>query len=104
VNSVKAMRGCIWLGKRHGAVRARRVSKPIGARTRIFHRTRAERNLQNAVGVDPQKFLAGIGDQAIKDQLKAKHRRSDGPAAASARRPFFVGKTDMYFGNDRFAV
>ncbi len=23
------------------------------------------------VGVDPQKFLAGIGEQAIKDQLKA---------------------------------
>ena len=40
VNSVKAMRGCIWLGQGHGAVRAPRCSRPIGAATRTFRRIR----------------------------------------------------------------
>ena len=41
VNSVKAMRGCIWLGQReHGAVRDARCSRPIGAATRTSRRIR----------------------------------------------------------------
>ena len=40
VNSVKAMRGCIWLGKRDGAVRDARCSRPIGAATRTSRRIR----------------------------------------------------------------
>jgi 2-hydroxychromene-2-carboxylate isomerase len=55
------------------------------------------------VGIDPQKFLAGIGDQAIKDQLKANTEE------VMARGGFgsptiFIDKTDMYFGNDRLPL
>jgi len=56
-----------------------------------------------SVGIDPQKFLAGIGDQAIKDQLKANTEE------VMARGGFgsptiFIDKTDMYFGNDRLPL
>jgi 2-hydroxychromene-2-carboxylate isomerase len=55
------------------------------------------------VGVDPQKFFAGIGDQEIKDQLKAN--TDEVMARGGFGSPtIFVGKTDMYFGNDRLPL
>ena len=55
------------------------------------------------VGVDPAKFLTGIGDQAIKDQLKAN--TDEVMARGGFGSPtIFVGKTDMYFGNDRLPL
>jgi 2-hydroxychromene-2-carboxylate isomerase len=57
----------------------------------------------NSVGVDPQKFLAGIGDQAVKDQLKAN--TDEVMARGGFGSPtVFVDKTDMYFGNDRLPL
>src|SRR6201986_4603050 len=51
------------------------------------------------VGIDPQKFLAGIGDQAIKDQLKAN--TDEGMARGGfGLPPIFIDKIDIYFGND----
>ncbi|MEA2910520.1 MAG: hypothetical protein QOJ15_2601, partial [Bradyrhizobium sp.] len=55
------------------------------------------------LGIDPQKFFAGITEQAIKDQHKAK------PDEVMARGGFgsptiFIDKTDMYFGNDRMPL
>ena len=55
------------------------------------------------VGVDPQKFFAGIGEQAIKDQLKAN--TDEVMARGGFGSPtIFVDKTDMYFGNDRLPL
>jgi 2-hydroxychromene-2-carboxylate isomerase len=57
----------------------------------------------NSLGIDPQKFLAGIGDQAIKDQLKAN--TDEVMARGGFGSPtIFVDKTDMYFGNDRLPL
>jgi 2-hydroxychromene-2-carboxylate isomerase len=56
-----------------------------------------------SVGVDPQKFLAGIADQAIKDQLKAN--TDEVMARGGFGSPtIFIDKTDMYFGNDRMPL
>jgi 2-hydroxychromene-2-carboxylate isomerase len=56
-----------------------------------------------SVGIDPEKFLAGIGDQAIKDQLKAN--TEEVVARGGFGSPtIFVNKTDMYFGNDRLPL
>ncbi|MDP1883718.1 MAG: DsbA family protein, partial [Bradyrhizobium sp.] len=56
-----------------------------------------------SVGVDPQKFFAGIGDQAIKDQLKAN--TDEVMARGGFGSPTnFVDKSDMYFGNDRMPL
>jgi 2-hydroxychromene-2-carboxylate isomerase len=55
------------------------------------------------VGVDPQKLLAGISDQAIKDQLKAN--TDEVIARGGFGSPtIFIDKTDMYFGNDRMPL
>jgi 2-hydroxychromene-2-carboxylate isomerase len=55
------------------------------------------------VGVDPQKFFAAIGEQAIKDQLKAN--TDEVMARGGFGSPtIFVDKTDMYFGNDRMPL
>ena len=55
------------------------------------------------VGIDPAKFFAGIGEQAIKDQLKAN--TEEVVARGGFGSPtIFVGKTDMYFGNDRMPL
>src|SRR5205807_8492500 len=55
------------------------------------------------VGVDAQKFLAGIGQQAIKDQLKAN--TDEVMARGGFGSPtIFIDKTDMYFGNDRMPL
>ena len=58
--------------------------------------------LCECVGVDPQ-FFAGIAKQAIKDQLKAN--TDEVMARGGFGSPtIFVGKTDMYFGNDRLPL
>ena len=55
------------------------------------------------IGVDPNKFLAGIGEQAIKDQLKAN--TEEVVARGGFGSPtIFVDKTDIYFGNDRLPL
>jgi 2-hydroxychromene-2-carboxylate isomerase len=57
----------------------------------------------NTLSIDPQEFLAGIGEQAIKDQLKAN--TDEVMARGGFGSPtIFVDKTDMYFGNDRLPL
>ncbi len=55
------------------------------------------------VGVDAQAFFAGIGQQAIKDQLKANTdevMKRGGFGSPT----IFLDQTDMYFGNDRLPL
>jgi 2-hydroxychromene-2-carboxylate isomerase len=55
------------------------------------------------VGTDPTKFFEGIGQQAIKDQLKAN--TDEVMARGGFGSPtIFIDKTDMYFGNDRLPL
>jgi 2-hydroxychromene-2-carboxylate isomerase len=56
-----------------------------------------------SLGIDPQKFFAGITEQAIKDQLKAN--TDEVMARGGFGSPtIFIDKTDMYFGNDRMPL
>ena len=55
------------------------------------------------VGVDPAKFLEGISQQAIKDQLKAN--TDEVMTRGGFGSPtIFIDRTDMYFGNDRMPL
>jgi 2-hydroxychromene-2-carboxylate isomerase len=57
----------------------------------------------NGLGIDPKKFFAGIGEQTIKDQLKAN--TDELMARGGFGSPtIFIDKTDMYFGNDRMPL
>src|SRR6476620_1020237 len=56
-----------------------------------------------SIGIDPQKLLAVISEQAIKDQLKAN--TDEVMARGGFGSPtIFLDKTDMYFGNDRLPL
>ena len=102
VNSVKAMRGCIWLGKDMLPF-ARAVFEAYWGADRDISRDEVLTAICNGLGIDPQKFLAGIGEQAIKDQLKAN--TDEVMARGGFGSPtIFVDKTDMYFGNDRLPL
>ena len=52
-----------------------------------------------SVGIDPQKFFAGIGEQAVKDQLKAN--TDEAVRAGAFGCPTFVVGDELFFGQDR---
>jgi 2-hydroxychromene-2-carboxylate isomerase len=106
VNSVKAMRGCIWLGqdlKQDMVPFARAVFEAYWGDDQDISQDAVLSEICRRVGVDPQAFFAGIGQQAIKDQLRINTEE------VMARGGFgsptiFIDRTDMYFGNDRLPL
>ena len=102
MNSVKAMRGCIWLGQEMVPF-ARAVFEAYWGDDKDISQEAVLTEICRRVGVDPARFLAGIGEQAIKDQLKAN--TDEVMARGGFGSPtIFVDKTDMYFGNDRLSL
>ena len=103
INSVKAMRGCIWLepqGKLPAFATA--VFEAYWAREQDISQDAVLLTICQQLGIDGAAFLAGIADAAIKAQLKANTEE------VMARGGFgsptlFVGD-DMYFGNDRLSL
>ncbi len=105
VNSVKAMRGCIWLSKegKDMVPFARAVFEAYWGGDQDISRDEVLTEACKRAGVDPQKFFAGIGEQAIKDQLKTN--TDEVMARGGFGSPtIFIDKTDMYFGNDRLPL
>lgn len=107
VNSVKAMRGCIYLGKEYLGKEmvpfARAVFEAYWGDDQDISTDAVLGEICRSVGVDRAKFFAGIGEQAIKDQLKAN--TDEAMARGGFGSPtIFVDKTDMYFGNDRLPL
>jgi len=102
VNSVKAMRGCIWLGKDMVPF-ARAVFEAYWGGDKDISQDAVLTEVCKGLSVDPQKFFAGIGEQAIKDQLKAN--TDEVMARGGFGSPtIFIDRTDMYFGNDRMPL
>ena len=118
VNSVKAMRGCIWLDQQGstegvaGAGAASESTQMVKFATAVFEAywSREEDISQDdvladiceGVGINVKPFFDAIGHQAIKDQLKANTEeviRRGGFGSPT----MFVGN-DMYFGNDRLPL
>ena len=106
VNSVKAMRGCIWLGKESDKQMlpfARAVFETYWGGDKDISQDSVLTEVCKKAGVDHVKFFEGIGQQAIKDQLKAN--TDEVMARGGFGSPtIFVDKTDMYFGNDRMLL
>ncbi len=111
VNSVKAMRGCIWLDEQD---RMTPNNTPLMVKfaASVFEAywTREEDISQDGVlaavceqlGIDTGAFFAAIGQAAIKDRLKANTEeviRRGGFGSPT----MFLGD-DMYFGNDRLVL
>jgi 2-hydroxychromene-2-carboxylate isomerase len=103
VNSVKAMRGCIWLGNEKMVPFARAVFEAYWGNDKDVSKDSVLTEICQRVGVDTEKFFAAIGEQSIKDQLKAN--TDEVMARGGFGSPtIFVDKTDMYFGNDRLPL
>ena len=102
VNSVKAMRGCIWLGN-DMAPFARAIFEAYWGDDQDISQDAVLAQVCQRVGIEPAQFFAGIGEQAIKDQLRAN--TDEVVARGGFGSPtIFVDKTDMYFGNDRMPL
>jgi 2-hydroxychromene-2-carboxylate isomerase len=102
VNSVKAMRGCIFLAKDMVPF-ARAVFEAYWGEDKDISQDAVLAEACKRAGVDAEKFFAGIGQQAIKDQLKAN--TEEVVARGGFGSPtIFLDKTDMYFGNDRLPL
>ena len=110
VNSVKAMRGCLWMARN---AEARGVQNPcldFVEATFAAYFTRQEDISQDDVlaaicaqsGVDAAAFMAGIAQPDVKDALKANTEEAIARGAFGSP-TFFVGD-DMYFGNDRLPL
>jgi len=106
VNSVKAMRGCIWLSRelaKDMVPFARAVFETYWGEDKDISKDEVLTGICHKVGVDPQAFLAGIGAPDIKDQLKIN--TEEVVARGGFGSPtIFLDRTDMYFGNDRMPL
>jgi 2-hydroxychromene-2-carboxylate isomerase len=102
VNSVKAMRGCIYLGEDMVPF-ARAVFEAYWGDDQDISQDAVLAEVCRRVGVDPARLLAAISELAIKDQLKAN--TDEVMARGGFGSPtIFLDKTDMYFGNDRLPL
>ncbi len=103
VNSVKAMRACIWLapqGKLPAFAAA--VFEAYWAREEDISQDAVLLAICQQLGIDGAAFLAGIGQATIKEQLKANTEEVIARGGFGSP-TIFVGD-DMYFGNDRLSL
>jgi 2-hydroxychromene-2-carboxylate isomerase len=107
VNSVKAMRGCLWIAQ---DAKAQSQFLAFVEATFAAYFTRQEDISQDAVltalceqtGIDAAAFMAGIAQADIKSALKANTDEAIQRGAFGVP-TFFIGE-DMYFGNDRLPM
>ncbi len=103
VNSVKAMRGCVWLEPQGLLVPfASSVFEAYWAREEDISQDEVLLGICRQLGIDGDALLAGIAQPGIKSQLKANTEeviRRGGFGSPT----IYVGD-DMYFGNDRLGL
>jgi 2-hydroxychromene-2-carboxylate isomerase len=103
VNSVKAMRGCLLLEPNGKLVPfARAVFEAYWGEDEDISQDAVLARICNSIEVDSRALLDGIGEQRIKDKLRANTEeliRRGGFGSPT----MFIG-TDMYFGNDRLTL
>jgi 2-hydroxychromene-2-carboxylate isomerase len=104
VNSVKAMRGCLWLEPQGQLVPfATAVFEAYWGRDEDISQDAVLADICRRCGIDVPAFQAGIADAAVKEQLKANTDeliRRGGFGSPT----IYVHGDDMYFGNDRLPL
>lgn len=106
VNSVKAMRGCVWLGQDRPDDMlpfARALFEAYWGGDRDISQQSVLADICASVGIDPDAFFEAIARQAIKDRLRAN--TDEVIARGGFGSPtIYLDRTDMYFGNDRLPL
>jgi 2-hydroxychromene-2-carboxylate isomerase len=96
------MRGCLWLGNNMLPF-ARTVFQIYWGEDQDISQDTVLTEVCQRAGIDPKALFAGIGQQQVKDQLKAN--TDEVMARGGFGSPtIFLDKTDMYFGNDRLPL
>ena len=104
VNSVKAMRGCLWLEPQGQLVPfATAVFEAYWGRDQDISQDAVLADICKRCGIDVAAFQAGIADPLVKEQLKAN--TDELIARGGFGSPtIYVDGHDMYFGNDRLPL
>jgi 2-hydroxychromene-2-carboxylate isomerase len=103
VNSVKAMRMCLVLGEARMVPFANALFETYWGDDADISQDEVLRGVCGRLGLDADALLAAQGHQTVKDQLRAN--TDEVMARGGFGSPtIFVGKTDMYFGNDRLPL
>lgn len=104
VNSVKAMRGCLWADAQGRLLPfATAVFEAYWGRDQDISQDAVLADVCARCGIDAPAFFAGIAQDDIKAQLKANTEeliRRGGFGSPT----IFVNGDDMYFGNDRLPL
>lgn len=103
-NAVKCMRGCLVaaeLGRLEAYASA--VFEAYWGRNEDVGDEAVLRQLVSALDMDATAFLQRIGDQDIKDGLRANTDEVIARGAFGSP-TIFINDTDMYFGNDRLPL
>jgi 2-hydroxychromene-2-carboxylate isomerase len=103
VNSVKAMRACLWLAPQGKLVPfASAVFEAYWSREEDISQDAVLSKICETLDIDAQALLAGIAQADIKAQLKANTEEAIQRGAFGTPTLFFG--EDMYFGNDRLPL
>jgi 2-hydroxychromene-2-carboxylate isomerase len=107
VNSVKAMRGCIWIAgseafKGHLLAFVEASFAAYFSREQDISQDAVLASICRQTGIDADAFADGITQPTIKEALKANTDEAIARGAFGVP-SFFVGD-DMYFGNDRLEL
>ena len=103
VNSVKAMRGCLWLEPRGLLVPfAEAVFEAYWSHDLDVARDDVLLGLCDRLGVGRSEFLAGIAEPAVKEALRANTEEL--VVRGGFGSPTFFVDGEMFFGNDRLVL
>jgi 2-hydroxychromene-2-carboxylate isomerase len=103
VNSVKAMRACLWLAPQGKMVPfATALFEAYWSREEDISQDHVLVNICEQLGIDSQTLLDGISQSDIKEQLKSNTEEAIKRGAFGSP-TLFLGD-DMYFGNDRLPL
>ena len=104
VNSVKAMRGCIWLEREDKLVAfARAAFQAYWSEDQDISNNDVLTELCARVGADQQSFFAGIAQQSIKTKLR-ENTDELMQRGGFGSPTIYLDRDDMYFGNDRLPL
>jgi 2-hydroxychromene-2-carboxylate isomerase len=101
VNSVKVMRGCVWLEPQGQLVPfARAAFECYWGEDQDISQDAVLQKVCERAGVDATALFAGISTQAVRDKLRANTDEAIRRGAFGSP-TVFVDHDDMYFGSDR---
>ena len=104
VNSVKAMRGCLWLEPQGRLVPfATAVFEAYWGQDRNIADDAVLEQICTRVGVDAGAFFEATARQDIKDGLRSNAEELIARGGFGSP-TIFIGGDDMYFGNDRLPL